>query len=258
MEIINKESNITFDSILKGSFRIYQQKEGYRVGTDAILLAASINPIKGRLIDLGAGVGTLSIIIARKNNKIKIDSIEKDFNTFKLLSKNIKFNQLEESILPVYSDIKDLPTNYKGCFDHVISNPPFYRKNKKISFNNPKNLGYYDENITIMEWIEISSLKLKNKGRITIIISTERMDEVIVSLKKCGVGEIIIFPIWSFFGDKSIRVIISGRKGVTSGMAILSGLVLYKKNGSLTDEAQKVMDGSNIFLKHPNAQHINY
>ena len=258
MKINEKESNITCDSILRGNFKIYQQKEGYRVGTDAILLAASVNPSKGRLIDLGAGVGTLSIIIAKKNNNIKIDSIEKDLNTYKLLSKNIKLNQLEDSIIPIYSDIKDLPTDYNGRFDHVISNPPFYRKNKKISFHNPKNLGYYDENITITEWIEISSLKLNNKGRITIIISTERMDEVIVSLKKNGVGEIIVFPIWSFLGDKAIRVIISGRKGVISGMAILSGLVLYKKNGSLTDEAHKVMDGSNIFLKHPNALHINY
>ena len=42
----------------------------------------TVNPIKGRVIDLGAGVGTLSIIIARKNNRIKIDSIEKDFNTY--------------------------------------------------------------------------------------------------------------------------------------------------------------------------------
>ena len=77
MEIINKESNITFDSILKGSFRIYQQKEGYRVGTDAILLAASVNPIKGRLIDLGAGVGTLSIIIARKTIKSQLILLKK-------------------------------------------------------------------------------------------------------------------------------------------------------------------------------------
>ena len=49
-----------------------------------------------------------------------------------------------------------------------------------------------------MEWIEISSLKLKNKGRITIIISTERMDEVIVSLKNVVWVKLLFFQFGLF------------------------------------------------------------
>ena len=48
---------VTHDHLLKESVRITQPVDGYRVGSDAVLLAASINTEKGRILDLGTGVG---------------------------------------------------------------------------------------------------------------------------------------------------------------------------------------------------------
>ena len=48
---------VTHDHLLKESVWITQPVDGYRAGTDAVLLAASINTDKGRILDLGTGVG---------------------------------------------------------------------------------------------------------------------------------------------------------------------------------------------------------
>ncbi len=248
----------TFDEILNGKLKIFQPKKGYRVGTDAIILAASINPKKGDLLDLGSGVGAISLAVLCSTKNVKIFAVEKDQLSFELLKENIKINGFDNYIVPLFNDIRKLPNELKGCFDYVFSNPPFHKKNKNISFYNRKNLGYYDDNISLSKWIEIAVWACRIKGRITLIVRTDRADEVIVTLKKMKVGEIILFPIYSFLGDKAVRVIITGRLGVDGGMAILNGFTLYNENGTLTDAAQRVMNGAKINFKHPNAKHLNY
>ena len=52
---------ISLDNFLDGKIKIYQPIKGYRAGTDAVLLAASIKTFKGyKILDLGSGAGTIS------------------------------------------------------------------------------------------------------------------------------------------------------------------------------------------------------
>ena len=75
--------NRTVDNILKGKISIIQLKHGFRYGFDAVFLAAFVNSFLLQykrkdvlLADVGSGVGTISLIIAYKNKKIKLTAIE--------------------------------------------------------------------------------------------------------------------------------------------------------------------------------------
>ena len=66
----------TVDKILRGKISIIQLKKGYRYGFDAVFLAAFVNGYLKKfkkknfsLVDVGSGVGTISLIIAYKNNR---------------------------------------------------------------------------------------------------------------------------------------------------------------------------------------------
>ena len=48
---------VTHDHLLDKQLQITQPKTGYRVGSDAVLAAASLTARRGRVLDLGAGVG---------------------------------------------------------------------------------------------------------------------------------------------------------------------------------------------------------
>ncbi len=48
---------VTHDHLLNEAVKITQPADGYRVGTDAVLLAAAISTSSGRVLDLGSGVG---------------------------------------------------------------------------------------------------------------------------------------------------------------------------------------------------------
>ncbi len=59
---------ITRDCMLDGSVAIAQPKSGFRVGTDAVFLAASVEVNRGRILDLGGGVGGVSLCLATRLN----------------------------------------------------------------------------------------------------------------------------------------------------------------------------------------------
>ena len=75
--------SFTVDKILRGKISIIQLKKGFRYGFDTVFLAAFVNGYlkklkkkKISLADIGSGVGTISMIIAYKNNEINITAIE--------------------------------------------------------------------------------------------------------------------------------------------------------------------------------------
>ena len=52
---------VTHDHLLGKTVSVMQPKSGFRVGTDAVLLAAAIGVNRGRILDMGAGVGGVSL-----------------------------------------------------------------------------------------------------------------------------------------------------------------------------------------------------
>ncbi len=92
------------DSFLSGAISVRQPADGYRVGTDAVMLAASINPAKkqARVLDMGAGgVGAVSLAVRQRLGYRHITAIEKDPFCAELLAHNIAENNFAEAIRPV-------------------------------------------------------------------------------------------------------------------------------------------------------------
>ncbi len=91
------------DSFLSGAISVRQPADGYRVGTDAVMLAASINPGKktGTCAGYGGRIGAVSLAVRRALCCGHITAIEKDPFCAELLAHNIAENNLAEAIRPV-------------------------------------------------------------------------------------------------------------------------------------------------------------
>ncbi|MGB1962798.1 MAG: tRNA1(Val) (adenine(37)-N6)-methyltransferase, partial [Candidatus Puniceispirillaceae bacterium] len=117
---------VTHDHLLKESVRITQPVDGYRVGTDAVLLAASINTDRGRILDLGTGVGGVALCIAHRLAGVQITAVEKDTDIAELADINITDNGFASRIRLIKGDVTALPAVLAASFDHVVSNPPYH------------------------------------------------------------------------------------------------------------------------------------
>ena len=236
----------TIDNILKGKISVIQLKHGFRFGFDTVFLAAFVNNFlqdyrkkDAILADVGSGVGTISLIIAYKNEKIRLTAIENNHQYFELAKENIINNNFQKQIKLLNNDVFNINKDLFNTFDIVVSNPPFYKEYKNRSQNKLEN--YAKIIINIEQWIDSAVKLLKDKGMIFLIITTEILDVVLFHLRK-KTGSFKIFPFWPNYKSSSKRVILVARKGGASPTELMSGLKLYNKKKMITKKARLISE----------------
>jgi len=76
------------------------------------------------IVDMFAGVGPFSIIIARQKPSVVIHSIEKNKYAYDYLVWNIKANKVSDRVIPYLGDARDVLSSFKAEADRVIMNLP--------------------------------------------------------------------------------------------------------------------------------------
>lgn len=248
---------ISHDRFLQGQIKLSQPVEGYRVGTDAVMLGASLRQLSGRALDMGAGVGGVSLSAMLRYPGCQFTLVEKDPLCAQLAQENMDKNFPDHQNRIIHGDVLALPVMLQSSFEHVFSNPPFHYAQDKPARSSRRNLAHYGDEQTLEAWIKSALWAAKPKGRVSFILRADRMDEALISLRLAGAGEIVCFPVWSYHSSPASRVILSARKGVKGAMALQAGIVLHHPGGGMTSEAQAVMAGGELDLTHPAAKHLS-
>ena len=241
---------VTHDHLLKESVRITQPVDGYRVGTDAVL-AASINTDKGRILDLGTGVGGVALCIAHRLAGVQITAVEKDTDIAELIDINITDNGFASRIRLIKGDVNALPTVLAASFDHVVSNPPYHDVHGTRPRSRTRALAHMGEDTSLEDWVKSAIWAAKPRAKISFICRADRAAELITFFETHGAGETLVFPLWPRHASPAGRVIIQARRGVKGPGAILPGLVMHNDKGGYTEMASGVMAGDALFVIHP-------
>ena len=242
---------VTHDHLLKESVRITQPVDGYRVGTDAVLLAASINTDRGRILDLGTGVGGVALCIAHRLAGVQITAVEKDTDSAELADINITDNGFASRIRLIKGDVTSLPAVLAASFDHVVSNPPYHGVHGTRPRSRNRALAHMGEDTSLEDWVKAAIWAAKPRARISFICRADRAAELITLFETHGAGETLVFPLWPRHASPAGRVIIQVRRGVKGPGAILPGLVMHNDKGGYTEMASGVMAGDALFVIHP-------
>jgi tRNA1Val (adenine37-N6)-methyltransferase len=141
-------------------FTVYHDRTAMKVTTDACLFGAWSSEIinkglfaKDNALEIGAGTGLLSLMVAQKNN-ITIDAVEIDASASQQAAENIVASPWKERISIHHSDILRFDNHKK--YDCIFSNPPFY-ENEIDSINDKKNLAHHGLGLKLDVLFEIMS-----------------------------------------------------------------------------------------------------
>lgn len=109
-----------------------QPAKGYRAGVDPVLLAASVPAKPGQsVLDLGCGVGAAGFCLAARTSEITLHGVELQPEYADLCRANARRNGIAAIIHT--ADLRALPHALTGLtFDHVITNPPYFKRNSSI------------------------------------------------------------------------------------------------------------------------------
>lgn len=123
------------------------------------------------MLDVGAGTGLLSLMIAQKKN-IHIDALEIDKNSFNQTKENFNASPWQQHLSAVHTDVKKW-NNYSK-YDLIISNPPFYENDLKANLPN-KNIARHDDGLTLAELIQSIKNNLSHNGKFAVLLPFHRV-----------------------------------------------------------------------------------
>jgi tRNA1Val (adenine37-N6)-methyltransferase len=228
------------DNFLGGKLVIRQPAEGFRAGLDAVMLAAAVpaGPDEEAL-ELGAGVGTVSLCLAKRVAGLRIVGTELDAALVDIAVTNAAANDLSDRIGFLAGDVFDPPAAVKRDFDHVFANPPFHGDEGEAS-PEPLRARAKMDGGRLGDWLAAGLKRTRSGGSFTAILRADRLAEALVALPGGGVT---VLPLWPKAGVAAKRAIVRVRKGGRTPFSLKSGLVLHEADGRYTKEANAILRG---------------
>jgi tRNA1(Val) A37 N6-methylase TrmN6 len=238
------DPEITEDAVLGGRLHLRQPRRGHRVGHDAILLAAATGGAYAeRAIDLGAGVGSAGLALARRIPGLRVTLIEIDKALCELARQNVVLNRFEERVDIVRADAGhlDLPP---ASADRVLMNPPFNDPvTQKVSPDASRARAHTADPDTLRSWAKSAARVLRPQGILTLIWRADGLADLLDALA-AEWGALVVLPVHPRPGVAAIRVLVRAQKGGQAPLALLPGLELNDANGKPSAAAEAVLRGA--------------
>ncbi len=172
-------------------FHVNQDRCAMKIGTDGVLLGAWTPLINNpyNVLDIGAGTGILSLMLAQRSNAEQIDAIEIDEDAYEQCVENFEASPWGDKLFCFHAGLDEFVDEPEDEYDLIISNPPFYTDDYK-SDNTSRDLARFEDALPFEELIEAAALLLSDNGIFSVIIPFKE-EEQFVSLCK----ELDLFPL---------------------------------------------------------------
>lgn len=236
----------TITYLLDKRLALHQPENGFRSGTDTVLVAAACPAQSGeRVLDLGCGIGGAGLCVAMRVPGIHLTGVEIQADQVLLAEKNAALNKLPNCSF-ISSDVRDFNRAKDGkniLFDHVICNPPYNEAGAHTrSPSDAKALAMGHDETTLKDWVDAAARSLKSQGSFAMIHQAGAVDKILSAMEG-RFGALEIIPFWPHAGEPAKRLIVRGYRDRKSPTVIYPGLVMHNADGSYTSEAEAVLRG---------------
>lgn len=232
-------AEITEDQVLGGRLTLLQPRDGYRVAIDPILLAAAVPAIAGEsVLDLGCGIGTAGLCVAKRVAGVAVAGIDLQPWLVELAQRNAQANGLAGRAAFAVGDVLVPVTE---PYQHVLANPPYLERAKaSISPNPIKAAANVEGAARLADWVQAATQAVAPGGSVTFIHRAERTLEL-QRLMATGLGAVTLLPLLPKAGAAAKRVLVQGVKGAPHTLEVLSPLILHAADGAFTGAADAVL-----------------
>ena len=221
---------------------LYQPTSGYCYNSDSIFLYHFISTFKpkGKLLDVGCGVGIISLLLTR-DFPIETSVIDKQKKMLDYAVHNYRLNgYTAQSYL---GDFISFETEDR--YDYIISNPPFYDERVQQSEDTHLNIARYAHHLPIESLIRRVKTFLKPKGWFIFCYDAKQIDLLLYHLKLNGINPEKVQFVHSKIDRESKLVMIAARNNSKSMTQVLPPFVVFDEKSVYMPKAQEAFDKAN-------------
>jgi tRNA1(Val) A37 N6-methylase TrmN6 len=239
------------DAVLGGRLILRQPRRGHRFGHDAVLLAAAAAAQAGEhAVDLGAGVGTAGLALARRVAGLAVTLVEIDPVLANLAKLNAERNGLADRVRAVCLDVAAPSVDFAaaglaaGSAHGVLMNPPFNAAGNP-SPEARRRLAHSAAHDTLRQWTRTASRLLRPNGVLTLIWRADGLGEAL-DILAARFGAISVLPIHPKPAAPAIRVLVRAVKASRAPLQLLPGLLLADADGKPSEAAGDLLRGGAV------------
>lgn len=210
----------------------------FPLGTDSMALADFVRLSPGaKVLDLGAGAGTLGLLLCAAGRDCSVTGLEWDSRAHAAALENICRNGLCGRLESICVDIRQIPELLApGSFTAVVSNPPYFS-------GGPASKAYplarQEALCPLEDWIAGAARALKYGGDFYLVYRPEGLARVISLASAQGMEAKRLRLLRHRQGGEISLILLQFRKGGKPGL-IWEEAALYSPDGNPTPYYRKI------------------
>jgi tRNA1Val (adenine37-N6)-methyltransferase len=237
-------SGETRDTILGGRLALIQPKHGYRFSVEAILLGRFVRASRSeRVLELGAGCGVISIMLASIYRPREVVAIEIQPDLAEMIGRNAALNNLR-SVRAICADLrhKKIAGVEPASFDLVVANPPYRaitagRENP----NHGRRLARGESSATLADFVAAARRYARHGAVVSFVFTARRAAELISTMRAKKLEPKRIRFVHPRIAMPASVMIVEARVGGGIEASIEPPLILYDRPGIYTSEARAIL-----------------
>lgn len=231
------------DDLQRDGLRILQRADGFRFGTDAVLLADFAGVKRGEHVaDVGTGTGVLPLLLSARAADTQFDAFEIQAQVADMAARSVQINGLQARIRIHHVDCRDAAAliGYERCH-LVVSNPPYTKGGAGlVSPQQTRALSRSDSDCTLEQWIAACGRLLKNGGRLCCVFPAPRFLELCDAMRGARMEPKRVRFVAARADAAPKLVLVEGLKGGKPGLHIQPLLITHDENGQFTREMRRI------------------
>lgn len=223
---------------LHGGFTLETPPGTFPLSTDSILLAGFARlPRNAKVLDLGAGCGTLGLLLCAAHPDCTVTGLELDARAHEAALENIRRNGLTGRLESICADIADLSDFIPpGSLSFCITNPPYFSGGPASQI---VPLARQERTCNLQQLLNSAAYALKFGGDLAMVYRPERLAELFFLASHAKLEPKRLCLVRHRPGEAVALVLVQCRKGGKPGL-VWEELCLFEADGSPTEAYRRL------------------
>ncbi len=218
------------------NLKLIQKKEGFRFGTDAVLLSLFASVKRGdKVIDLCSGSGIVPVLLLGRTKPSAVYGVEILPEMAEMANRSQKLNNLE-NLTFISRNLIDCHKEFPFHFDVVTCNPPYMKKSEgKMNETDEKTIARHEIHCTLEDCVKEAGKLLKCGGKFSLIHRADRLVDCMTLMRSYHLEPKRLQMVHPAVDQPANLILIEGKKDGKPGLLMEPPIYMYDQNGKMKE-----------------------